>query len=234
VIRDTPSHSIFGAGEWALFDLIGKEEGLKEKRIEGIVLGVVTNNQDKDGLGRVKVKFPWLSDGDESRWARVATLMAGKEIGTLFLPDVGDEVVIGFDHGDINHPYVLGALWSNVNRPPVANNDGKNNVRLLRSRSGHEIRFNDNHDEKKEMIEIRTKSGHMIQLNDASGQEKIEIVDKTGSNSIVIDSAGNAITISSQSKLRINAKIIELEASASMTIKSGTMLTIEGAMVKIN
>lgn len=234
MIRDTPFHSIFGGEELALFDLMGKESGLKDKRIEGIVLGVVTNNQDKEGLGRVKVKFPWLSDGDESRWARVATLMAGKEMGTLFLPDVGDEVVIGFDHGDINYPYVLGSLWSNANRPPVANNDGKNNVRLLRSRSGHEIRFDDNQDEKKEMIEIRTKSGHKIQLNDASGQEKIEIVDKTGNNSIVIDSAGNAITISSQSKLRINAKTIELEASGSMTIKSGTMLTIEGAMVKIN
>jgi uncharacterized protein involved in type VI secretion and phage assembly len=213
---------------------MGKESGLKEKRIEGIVLGVVTNNQDKEGLGRVKVKFPWLSDGDESRWARVATLMAGKEVGTLFLPDVGDEVVIGFDHGDMNYPYVLGALWSKANKPPLANNDGKNNVRLLRSRSGHEIRFDDNQDEKKEMIEIHTKSGHRIQLNDASGQEKIEIVDKTGNNSIVIDSKGNAITISSQSKLRINAKTIELEASGSMTIKSGTMLTIEGAMVKIN
>jgi uncharacterized protein involved in type VI secretion and phage assembly len=225
---------MFSEGELALFDLMGKEERLKEKRIEGIVLGVVTNNQDKDGLGRVKVKFPWLSDGDESRWARVATLMAGKETGTLFLPDVGDEVVIGFDHGDINHPYVLGALWSNSRKPPVANNDGKNNVRLLRSRSGHEIRFDDSQDEKKEMIEIRTKSGHRIQLNDASGQEKIEIVDKTGNNSIVIDSAGNTITISSESELHINAKTIELKASANMTIKSGTMLTIEGAMVKIN
>ena len=234
MIRGTPSHSIFGAGELALFDLTGKESGLNEKRIEGIVLGVVTNNQDKEGLGRVKVKFPWLSDGDESHWARVATLMTGKEMGIFFLPDVGDEVVIGFDHGDINYPYVLGALWSKANKPPIANNDGKNNVRLLRSRSGHEIRFDDNQDEKKEMIEIRTKSGHRIQLNDASGQEKIEIVDKTGNNSIIIDSAGNSITISSLSKLSINAKTIELESSGSMTIKSGTMLTIEGAMVKIN
>ena len=217
-----------------MFELLGKESGLKDNRVEGIVLGVVTNNQDKEGLGRVKVKFPWLNDGDESRWARVATLMAGKEMGTFFLPDVGDEVVVGFDHGDMNHPYVLGSLWSSTDKPPVANDDGKNNVRLLRSRSGHEIRFEDNVTEKKELIEICTKSGHKIQLDDTDGQEKINIIDKTGNNSIEIDSVQNVISISSQVKLSINAKIIELEASGSLSIKSGAMLTIEGAMVKIN
>jgi hypothetical protein len=105
---------------------------------------------------------------------------------------------------------------------------------LLRSRSGHEIRFEDNVTEKKELIEICTKSGHKIQFDDTDGQEKINIIDKTGNNSIEIDSVQNVISISSQVKLSINAKIIELEASGSLSIKSGAMLTIEGAMVKIN
>ncbi|NYT10294.1 MAG: phage tail protein [Methanosarcinales archaeon] len=206
--------------------------GLKEKRIGGIVLGIVTNNQDKEGLGRVKVKFPWLDDGDESRWARVATLMAGNARGCFFLPEVGDEVVIAFDHGDINHPYVLGSLWSGADMPPDGNRDGKNNLRIIKSRSGHTITFNDQ--DNRGNVEICSGSGHRILLDDSKGGEKIEIVDKTGENSILIDSVRNAITISCQTKLSIKARTFELESSGPMNIKSGAILTIEGALVKIN
>src|SRR2546430_12727923 len=80
-------------------------------RIQGVVVGVVTNNQDPDGMGRVKVKFPWLSDADESNWARVAAPMAGQERGIYFLPEVGDEVLVGVEDGDVRVSYLLGALW---------------------------------------------------------------------------------------------------------------------------
>ena len=81
-------------------------------RVTGVVVGVVTNNQDPDGLGRVKVKFPWLSDADESSWARIAAPMAGKERGLYFLPEVDDEVLVIFEHGDLRFPFVPGALWN--------------------------------------------------------------------------------------------------------------------------
>ena len=83
-----------------LFDVLTDERDDASSRVSGVVVGVVTNNQDPEGMGRVKVKFPWLSDEDESNWARVAAPMAGKERGFYFLPEVEDEVLVAFEHGD--------------------------------------------------------------------------------------------------------------------------------------
>jgi uncharacterized protein involved in type VI secretion and phage assembly len=232
---DTRSLLRCGGVELALFDLVESDrEEMRGRRIEGIVLGIVTNNQDPESVGRVKVKFPWLEDGDESYWARVATLMAGNDRGTFFLPEVEDEVLVAFDHGDINHPYVMGTNWNGVDTPPETNENGKNIIRKINSRSGHEIIFDDNDEEMKEKIEIRTNAGHTIVLDDSAGGEKIEIKDKTGNNSIVIDSVQNAITISSQMKLSIKSPMIEIEAEGMMTLKSGANMTIQGAIVQIN
>jgi uncharacterized protein involved in type VI secretion and phage assembly len=112
-------------------------------KIFGVVVGVVTNNQDPEKMGRVKVRFPWLNETDESHWARVATLMAGKDRGTWFLPEVDDEVLVAFGHGDVRFPYVVGALWNGVDTPPRDNDDGKNNERVVKSRLGHELIFGD-------------------------------------------------------------------------------------------
>jgi len=80
-------------------------------------------------MGRVKVKFPWLSDEHESWWARIATPMAGGGRGAYFLPEVNDEVLCAFEHGDVRFPYVVGALWNGKDAPPTTNDDGKNNFR---------------------------------------------------------------------------------------------------------
>ncbi len=123
-------------------------------------------------------------------------------------------------------------LWNGEDTPPETNEDGKNNIRKIKSRLGHELIFND--EENKGNIEILTKAGHKIILDDSSGQEKIEINDKTGNNSILIDSAQGLIAISSQMKLSIKAQSIDIEAGATMTLKSSGTLTIEGSLVKIN
>jgi uncharacterized protein involved in type VI secretion and phage assembly len=203
-------------------------------KVRGVSAGIVTDNQDPDGLGRVKVKFPWLSDDNESDWVRVATLMAGAERGSFFLPEVDDEVLVAFEHGNINRPYVIGALWNGVDKPPEKNSDGKNNIRKIKSRSGHEIIFNDDAAAQNEKVEIHTKAGHKIVLDDSAGAERIEIVDKTGSNSISIDSVQNSVTISSSLQLKIKASIIEIEADSMLTIKAGAILTLQGSLVKIN
>jgi len=222
-------------------------------RIGGIVLGIVTNNQDDEKLGRVKVKFPWLGEGYESDWVRVATLMAGNERGTFFLPEVGDEVVVAFDHGDINYPYVIGTLWNGVDKPPETNEDGKNNVKKIKSRSGHEIIFDDASG--KEKVEIHTNAGHAIVLDDGGkvvqintqGGLKITLDDNSkamemvaGNNSVKMEAGG--ITISCKGKLAIDASSIEMKAKANMeldggaatTLKSSGLLTIQGSLVKIN
>lgn len=220
----------------SLLDLLRDErdELARARRIEGVAIGIVTNNKDPEGMGRVKLKFPWLSEENESDWVRIATLMAGADRGSYFLPEVDDEVLVAFDHGEIHYPYVVGALWNGPDKPPEANSDGKNNIRKIRSRSGHEIILDDNSEQKKEKVTIQTHAGHQIVLDDSAGQEKIEIKDKTGSNTILIDSVQNSIAIQSQMKLTIKSAMIEIEADTMMTIKAGAVLTLQGALVKIN
>jgi len=149
----------------------------------GVTVGIVTNNKDPKKLGRVKVKFPWLSSEEESYWARVVTLMAGNDRGIYFLPEVDDEVLVAFEQGDMNFPYILGALWNGIDKPPITNEDGKNNQRVIKSRSGH-----------------------MIVLDDTKENEKIIIQDKTGKNKIVINSKDNKMNIQVEKDLTIETK----------------------------
>lgn len=199
------------------------------RNIYGVVIGVVTNNQDPDGMGRVKVRFPWLSEEDESHWARVATPMAGNERGLYFLPEVDDEVLVAFEHGLPDFPYVIGSLWNGKDKPPEENGDGENNLRTIKSRSGHVIR-----------------------LDDTDGSEKIEIIDKSESNSIVIDTASNAITIkadgditleSANGNVIIKGQSVELEAtaqdvkakaSANMDLEAGGQCNVKGSVINLN
>ena len=207
----------------SILDALGSEEKNAGK-INGIAAGIVTNNKDPDGLGRVKIKFPWLSDNNETDWVRIATLMAGAMRGSFFLPEAGDEVLVAFEHGDINHPYVIGSLWNSEDKPPETNSDGKNNIRKIRSRSGHEIIFNDT--AKEEKIEIHTNAGHVVTLDDSDGQEKIEVIDKTGNNKITIDSVQKSIEIESEMRLKIKSNLVEIEGTASIILRSNAIITI--------
>ncbi|BAZ23380.1 Rhs element Vgr protein [Kalymmatonema gypsitolerans NIES-4073] len=83
-------------------------------RIQGVVVGIVTNNDDPEGLNRVKVKFPWLSEEDESYWARIATSVSEAKQNNYELPEVGWEVLVAFEHGDVRFPYILGVLSTGV------------------------------------------------------------------------------------------------------------------------
>jgi uncharacterized protein involved in type VI secretion and phage assembly len=191
-------------------------------------VGVVTNNQDPENMHRVKVRFPWLSHDIESNWARVAASMAGPGRGTYFLPEVDDEVLVAFEHGCVDYPYVLGCLWNGKDTPPESNDDGENNHRTIRSRSGHTVR-----------------------LNDAAGSETIEIIDKSGDNKIVVNTAANSITIeanaditikSTRGKLTMEASGIEMTSRAGITVqatqsielKATAQVTVQGATIHLN
>lgn len=197
--------------------------------VYGVVVGIVLDNKDPDGFGRVKIKYPVASDDEIGHWARIAVLMAGAERGTFFLPEVNDEVLVAFEQGDIMRPYVIGALWNGQDKPPDTNSDGKNNLRFIKSRSGH-----------------------LVRLDDTDGSEKIEIIDKGGNNSITIDTASNTITIKSdkdislqaeQGTIKLTAQNIEMSSTAEtkITAQGGATLdgspgttTIKGATVNIN
>ena len=218
----------------SVLDILTNDDEETQGNMKGVAIGIVTNNKDPDQMGRVKVRFPWRENRDESYWARIGTMMAGKGRGSVFLPEKDDEVLVAFDKEDIRHPYVIGGLWNGQDEPPETNADGKNNIRKIKSRSGHELIFNDDHEGQKEKIEIHTKGKHTIVLDDSSGAEKIEIKDKNGTNFIVIDSVKNSITIESGLELKIKSTKIDIEATASLNIKAGATLSIQGALVRIN
>lgn len=193
----------------------------------GVTVGIVTNNQDPENMGRVKVKFPWLSDEHESHWARTLSPMAGHQRGIYFLPEVDDEVLVAFEHGQVEFPYILGALWNGKDEPPEKNSDGKNNKRVIKSRSGH-----------------------IITLDDTDGSEKIIICDKTGKNEIAIDSSKNSLTIKVEGDFTVEAKgKISLKSTQELSLESqadsklkGTNLALEssakaelkGAQINVN
>jgi uncharacterized protein involved in type VI secretion and phage assembly len=185
-------------------------------------------------MARVKLRFPWLAQGAESNWVRIATPMAGGNRGMVFLPEVDDEVLVAFENGDLNRPYVLGGLWNGEDSPPETNSDGQNNIRKICSRSGHEIIFNDDNTSRSEKIEIHTNAGNSIVLDDSSGSEKVEIKDKTGNNVIKLDAVQNEVSMSSAMKIKLDAQMIEINSQGNMTLQAGAVMTIQGSMVRIN
>jgi uncharacterized protein involved in type VI secretion and phage assembly len=195
--------------------------------ITGVVLGIVEDIRDPDGFGRVRVNFPWMADKPDtvtiekgarahSYWARVATMMAGGKRGSFFIPEVDDEVLVAFEHGQLDRPYIIGSLWNKKDLPPERMDaDGKNDLRAIHTRSGHKVIFNDSKD-----------------------KASIKIVDKTGNNYIEIDSQTNAMTIKVEGDLTIDAggKItikagadIAIEAGAGLTAKAGAAGALQAA-----
>jgi uncharacterized protein involved in type VI secretion and phage assembly len=195
--------------------------------VRGVSVGIVAQNKDPEGLGRVKIRFPWRENSDESHWARIAVPMAGGDRGTWFLPEVGDEVLVAFDAERIEHPYVVGCLWNGQDKPPQTNSDGRNDLRIIRSRSGHEVIFDDGAQGR---IDIHLKDDkRRVRLT----QDGIEISDDSG-NSIAITSTPGKIAIKSNVGISIESNTIDIKAQASMTLQASGTLTIKGALVLIN
>ena len=105
----------------------------------GVVVAKVTNVEDPQGLGRIEVRFPWLAEDSPRRWAPVASIMAGGDRGAFFMPEKEDEVLVAFEQGDWDHPYVIGFLWNLLQKPPSR----RTYDRMIRTRNGHSIRFVD-------------------------------------------------------------------------------------------
>ncbi|MCB0127299.1 MAG: VgrG-related protein, partial [Caldilineaceae bacterium] len=171
----TTTFHVTGARTELLTDQLHAHQRLSRRN--GLASAIVTNTDDPNTWGRVKVKYPWMADDEESDWVRVAAAGAGPDAGFSTIPAVDDEVVVGFVHGDFNQPIVLGGLWNGQDQlpPPTAQAPAgeKPLVRSWHSRSGHQITVYDNADDK---IEVQTAAGRLLILNDAENQ--IAIVSK--------------------------------------------------------
>lgn len=116
--RGYQTRLVLGAGGRPLADAVGgRSNGQRHGFADHLAIGIVTSNDDPEGLGRVKVSYPTLGEGVESGWARVVRESSGKERGVVALPHVNDEVVVGFHHGDVRRPFVLGALFNGKDTP---------------------------------------------------------------------------------------------------------------------
>jgi phage protein D/phage baseplate assembly protein gpV len=177
----------------------------------GVVIGIVTNNKDPEAnQGHIKVKYPWLADDQEAFWARLVAPGAGKDRGILFTPEVNDEVLIAFEHGDFNRPYVIGGLYNGKDAPPLAPDaavkGGAVTQRQIKTRTGHTVTFYDQE----------------------GGQEYIEIKDAKGNTQIKFDTQNKKITMQSTDK-------VEILSTGDMTLKSQSgNITIEASAGKVD
>jgi len=198
--------SISGHHAQTLFTLVAPPRD-REPTTE-LAIGVVTDNQDPEGQGRVKVKYPWLSTEHTSYWARLVAPGGGPERGIQFLPEVNDEVLVGFELGDVHYAYVLGGLWNGKDAPPKKSDQvvsgGKVQQRIIRSRTGH-----------------------IVTLDDSDGGGGISIQDKNG-NKVVLDSGSNKLTIEVKGEA-------EIKAQGKLTLESATgEVEIKGLGVKVD
>jgi uncharacterized protein involved in type VI secretion and phage assembly len=230
-------------------ELIDREA---RNKIYGVVVAIVTNNVDPLKFYRVRVRFPWLanggeSGGEESDWCRIATFGAGKDRGMYVLPEVGDEVLVAFEHGDMGRPFVIGSLWNGtdiVHHDNESKDNKKNNIRRFKSRSGHILEFDDNDGDKKEKVTLKTKAGAKVVLDDTDSAKKIEIYDHESNNYVLIDNQNKKITvetktgdilIKAKNTIRLEAKTIEtksdkdttMEVGANFKMKAGSNMEME-------
>ncbi|MBQ4821278.1 phage baseplate assembly protein V [Aquimarina sp. MMG016] len=164
-------------------------------------VAIVRENSDPDGLSRIRVEFPWQKEaGELTPWLRVVTPHAGGDKGFHFIPEVDEEVLIGFEGANAERPYVIGTLYNGGANP-----------------SSWQTQSND-------VKAIRTRSGHTIELNDAKGGEFITISDKNG-NTVEIDTVKNNISVTAGETMTFNAKNIKISAEENIEMTAGKDFT---------
>jgi uncharacterized protein involved in type VI secretion and phage assembly len=220
--------------------IVENELDASQERVYGVTLARVTSLDDPKFLGRVQVEFPWLTSKIDSAWARIATAWAGGTRGTYLLPEKGDEVVCAFRHGDLRHPYILGFLWDDTDRPPVAS--PRLEKRELRSKSGHGVVFDDfpgmcN-------LTLESQGGHEVVLDDTLGAMQISVKDSSHTMSIVIDTVQKKISISVKTgqielsttagQISLSAPVIDIHAKGQLNLQGDAAVNVNGKIVRIN
>ncbi|HEX5013803.1 MAG TPA: VgrG-related protein [Candidatus Limnocylindrales bacterium] len=213
-----------GKQDRSLTGLVSKLSGSagSRQKFYGVAVGIVTNNLDPERVARVKVKFPWFDDQLESNWARVASLGAGKNHGLAFIPQVGDEVLVAFEHGDMRFPVVLGGLWNGVDKPPIDQDD---------SPLGKKSPFDAGTVRRSGIV---SRGGHRVVFHDAPDDAGIAIISSNEKFQVTLNETTNELQIVSPGKVVIQANELEIKVDANASIKAGGQLTLKGSTVNIN
>jgi uncharacterized protein involved in type VI secretion and phage assembly len=210
--------------------------------MQGLIVGTVIENYDKDHPGAVQVKCASYSEeGQTTSWLPVLSPYAGKGYGIYFLPEKGDTVVVGFLDGDAQNAVVLGSLWNAKNALPEDTATEKNDRRTVITKGGHNITLTDGDEGG---LSIKTKGGHNITINEK--EKSITVATSDGGNSLTLSEKDKSLTLKANDKLSIKAKSISLEGDVKVEGKSvelnssgklslaGKQTELKGATVKIN
>lgn len=211
----------------------------------GLELGVVAALDDPESQNRVRVRLPWRTDGGEGVWARLSNADAGDGYGAVVVPDVGQEVLVGFIDGDPSTPVVLGSLYNGAQQPPVVIDPDKNVVRTLVTPDGHLLRFTDGDDA---AVSLATGKGHSIVLSDKDSELVITHADsgnaiRLSADGIELTAAQGDITLkSSAGTIKLDSLKLEgkasgpskIESSATFDLKASGSLGLKGSLVTIN
>lgn len=233
------AHSHTPQGLKTVFQVCGSRSGMLLEQLagppgapafNGAVIGVVTDSIDPNNWGRVKVKYPWMAEDADSGWARVIGIGAGPNAGLHIMPEVGDEVLVLFEHGDINRPFVIGGLWNGKNGLPAealnARGGEPHQVKQWRTPAGHRMAIYDNEDKG---IEIVSADERSVLISDKD--RKITIKTKQ----VTITMEDNKLTIESSGDINIQASAnLKLEASGNVDIEAGGQVTVRGAVINLN
>jgi uncharacterized protein involved in type VI secretion and phage assembly len=202
----------------------------------GLHYGIVCQNKDPDNLNRVKVRLPWLDSGDtdQSQWAQLLTPMEGDKFGWYAVPDVDDVVAIVFVAGDISQPVIVGGVWSTVDSSPEPNEDGKNNFRGYRSRSGHRLILDDS--SKTKVVVADKTAKHMVGIGqfdkDGAGPNVCAVYKPpmAGDSGVAFSSMEGTLEITCKDgKLSVEAQQdIKINALTTIDIKAGGQLEMNG------
>ena len=245
----------YSEGDWTTTATLGWNESFFTEQINplsetsgsgdlnslgGLQVGIITDIIDADGDFRIKLRLPMVSNQEEGVYARLATLDAGNKRGTFFMPEIGDEVVVGFMNNNPAQPVILGMLHSSKNAAPLEP-ESANNKKGYVSRSEIKILIDDG----EKSITIQTPGGHIFVMNDT--EKSIKLTD-SNSNKIVMEQSG--ITIESASALTLKAATslsiaapqlsakadgeLKMEGGGSTTVSSSGAMTIKGSVVSIN
>jgi type VI secretion system secreted protein VgrG len=178
-------------------------------------IGRVVENEDPEHLGRVRVNFWWMENSQiMTPWIKVVTPYTQDKSGFYFVPAVNSRVLVGFEGGDVEKPYCIGAFFDKTHPPDPA-------------------WAGDYNKEDSKIQAIRTVSGQTIEMHDDSGKEKIRIYDTNNKNEITLDTANGEITIKATEKLTLEAKDIEIKAQNGIKVEAGQALEQKGANIKI-
>ncbi len=214
--------------------LLGAVESIVEatqKRFYGIAIGTVSDLLDPLGQGRVKVRLPWFNENESTGWARIAVPSAGSNYGFYFIPRVDEEVLVAFEHGDIELPYVIGRLWNLQDQPPEFTPLlGKSHIRTF---AGHDVVF----DDIQQSIEISTSTLQKITLDPL----KIELSNSAGTITLTLDNTAQRIILQAAvgielraTEIKIEGVNVEINGTAKTDVKSAGLCNVQAPLVKIN